>query len=166
MWMQQHLHYPPPVRACYYLAWRLSDVAGHAQSDATTAHHLPRLLETVPLTSWQPRAPSVTHSLCTVQPWSTQLTSHTRTAWDQVCVYGGGPATSVLLYRPTILYVWDYFQSLSGKRSLREESYYRLALVFLLQGMYPSWLIVVIDWFSLPCSSWEFLPCVLSVTQE
>ena len=41
-------------------------VAGHAQSDATTAHHLPKLLETVPLTRGQPRSPSVTNSL-----WST-----------------------------------------------------------------------------------------------
>ncbi len=113
-----------PLRTCFCLqqpeVWGMY-VAGHtetAQSNATTARHIPRVLETVPLTSGQPRASSVSVQ-SSPGVLDTPATPKLRPGvW--VCV--GGPTTSVLFNRPAILYFWDYFQSLCSKKSLREES--------------------------------------------
>ncbi len=128
------LNYPPPPphththRTCYGQAWGLSDVAGHTEttySDATTYHHLPRLLEIVPLISWQPKAPSVTHwvgvwggggvgcvcvlgvLVCTIYTVLTSFTDH--------------PFHNVVILINSSFCINNPFQSLCDKGSLRKK---------------------------------------------
>ncbi len=136
---------PPPLRTCYYLAWGLSDVAGHLKVMQWLLTIFPDYIgvsSSHPLTTQSPQC----HPLSLFSPALEYSTHQPHQNCMRPGVWGvwgcGGPAASVLLYRPIILLCFclrDYFQSLSSKISLREELLQASPCVFVARNV--PWLI-------------------------